>query len=139
MHERACVCSSQEATLIVGMHPDQAVDAIVDAALHLGVPFFVVPCCVYAQDFPHRRGPGGGPVTTHAELLDYLQAKAPDIRRAHLPFAGQNVCLYRLPPLPPTPPQVRRPSWRGGGAGAAAEGVVEGVARAQQLQAPRKG
>eukprot|EP00241_Pyramimonas_parkeae_P004777 CAMPEP_0114261876 /NCGR_PEP_ID=MMETSP0058-20121206/21420_1 /TAXON_ID=36894 /ORGANISM="Pyramimonas parkeae, CCMP726" /LENGTH=354 /DNA_ID=CAMNT_0001377539 /DNA_START=162 /DNA_END=1223 /DNA_ORIENTATION=+ len=84
----------REATLVLGIHPDQAVDAIVDAAVHLDVPFFVAPCCVYAPEFPNRRF-NGEPVTTYAELLDYLQAKSPDIQRVVLPFEGKNVCLYR--------------------------------------------
>ena len=43
------------ANLIVGMHPDQAVDAIVDAALYQNISFFVVPCCTYSREFPNRR------------------------------------------------------------------------------------
>ncbi len=38
----------------MGLHPDQATDAILDAALALGKPFAVVPCCVFARLFPHR-------------------------------------------------------------------------------------
>ena len=43
------------ADLIVGMHSDQAVDAIVDAALYQNISFFVVPCCTYSREFPNRR------------------------------------------------------------------------------------
>jgi hypothetical protein len=43
--------------LIVGMHPDQAVDAIIDAALYKNISFFVVPCCTYSREFPNRRIP----------------------------------------------------------------------------------
>ena len=42
---------------IVGMHPDQAVDAIIDAALYKNISFFVVPCCTYSREFPNRRIP----------------------------------------------------------------------------------
>ena len=94
---------TQNATLIVGMHPDQAVDAIVDAALVLNVSFFVVPCCTYSAEFPHRKVliPGGSGeekkvVKTYDELLDYLQAKSDDIQRAELHFEGKNICLYRV-------------------------------------------
>mmetsp|Transcript_4770 Transcript_4770/g.11311 ORF Transcript_4770/g.11311 Transcript_4770/m.11311 type:complete len:332 (+) Transcript_4770:99-1094(+) len=94
-HARSIV---QQATLIVGMHPDQAVDAIVDAALALNISFFVVPCCTYSAEFPHRRTADdkNKRVTTYEELLDYLQNKSPDIQRALLPFEGKNVCLYRV-------------------------------------------
>jgi len=46
-----------DANLIVGMHPDQAVDAIIDAALYKNISFFVVPCCTYSREFPNRRIP----------------------------------------------------------------------------------
>jgi len=45
----------KNADLIVGMHPDQAVDAIIDSALYMNVSFFVVLCCVYSREFPNRR------------------------------------------------------------------------------------
>ncbi len=41
--------------LLIGMHPDQATEAIVDAALLLNLPFAVVPCCVFPLLFPDRR------------------------------------------------------------------------------------
>ena len=40
---------------LVGMHPDEATEAIVDAALALQRPFAVLPCCVLPQLFPDRR------------------------------------------------------------------------------------
>ena len=103
------------ADLVVGMHPDQAVDAIVDLALYQNISFFVVPCCVFWREFRHRRVrvPVGDeetsgsdletatrmkPVTTYQELIDYLQAKSPDIKQKVLPFEGRNICLYRVVP-----------------------------------------
>ena len=41
--------------LIIGMHPDQATEPIVDMALKYLKPFAVVPCCVFAHENPHRR------------------------------------------------------------------------------------
>lgn len=87
---------TKQANLIVGMHPDQAVDTIVDAALALDISFFVVPCCTYSQEFPHRRLENGKSVTKYEELLEYLQNKSSDIQREVLPFEGKNVCLYRV-------------------------------------------
>jgi hypothetical protein len=89
---------TQSATLIVGMHPDQAVGAIVDAALHLNISFFVVPCCTYSAEFPQRKTVplGDRTVKTYDELLDYLQAKSEHIQRATLPFEGKNICLFRV-------------------------------------------
>ena len=40
--------------VVVGMHPDEATDAIVDCALRSGKPFAVVPCCVFPRLFSHR-------------------------------------------------------------------------------------
>ena len=91
-------------SVVVGLHPDQATDAAVDFALAHGKPFAVVPCCTYARDFSHRRLPpgpgrpkGGGPVTTHAHLVEYLLAKAPGVIKSEtLPFEGKNVVVYSL-------------------------------------------
>ena len=93
-----------ECSVVLGMHPDQATDAIVDFALERGKPFAVVPCCVYSREFPARRRPatpenprGGGAVTTHAHLVQYLLAKAPGTcRTATLPFGGMNTVVYSL-------------------------------------------
>ena len=41
----------------VGMHPDQATEAIVDFAAKYNKPFALVPCCVFPVLFPHRTVP----------------------------------------------------------------------------------
>ena len=41
--------------LIIGMHPDQATESIVNMAIKYQKPFAVVPCCVFSQENPHRR------------------------------------------------------------------------------------
>eukprot|EP00961_Rhodomonas_salina_P052194 700656-Rhodomonas_salina.1 len=43
------------ASVLVGMHPDQATEPLVDFCLGSGKPFAVVPCCVFATLFPGRR------------------------------------------------------------------------------------
>ena len=93
-----------DCSVVLGMHPDQATDAIVDFALEFGKPFAVVPCCTYSKEFPKRRRPpspanpnGGGLVTTHKHLVEYLLAKAPGLcRTATLPFGGMNTVVYSL-------------------------------------------
>ena len=47
----------EECGVLVGLHPDQATGAIVEAAIHHRRPFAVVPCCVFAREFPFRRIP----------------------------------------------------------------------------------
>ena len=45
----------RNASCIVGIHPDQATEAILQLSLRLNKPFAVVPCCVYSNMFPDRR------------------------------------------------------------------------------------
>ena len=45
----------RSAKLIVGFHPDQATEACMDLAILLGIPFCVVPCCVFPSEFPDRK------------------------------------------------------------------------------------
>jgi len=79
---------------LVGLHPDQATEAIVDVALRFRKPFAVVPCCVYPRLFPGRRLGTGQGVTTYRGFQRYLRAKDSRIRIARLPFAGRNKVLY---------------------------------------------
>lgn len=84
-----------EASIFVGMHPDQATEYIVDAALELNKPFAVVPCCVFTNLFPKRKTPSGSIVRTYEELIEYLQHKDPRIRKEYLPYScGRNIVLY---------------------------------------------
>ena len=51
-------------------------------------------CCVFSRQFPLRRTPQGRSVSTYDDLVLYLQAKHPSIRRAQLAFDGKNQVLY---------------------------------------------
>jgi hypothetical protein len=84
-----------ECSVVIGLHPDGATDAIVDFALQHDKPFALLPCCVYRKHFPERRTPSGGSVKTYEELLEYLQSRSDGICRASLGFDGRNVVLYR--------------------------------------------
>lgn len=87
--------------LVVGFHPDEATGSCIDLALELGIPFCVVPCCVYASTFPHRRDKDGSKVRDFDGLLWYLKQKAPFMLTAKLKFPGtqvaKNTVLYTLP------------------------------------------
>lgn len=87
-------------TCIVGMHPDQATDAIVDLALAWDKPYSLVPCCVFNNLFQERRTPTGEQVTKYPQLLDYLEAKHPACRRSVLSFEGRNIVLSFNPQAP---------------------------------------
>ncbi|GMH88543.1 hypothetical protein TL16_g11187 [Triparma laevis f. inornata] len=65
--------------LVVGIHPDEATEAIVDAAIANRAPFAVVPCCIYSRIFRDRTH-NGNPVRTYEQFMDYLQAKTPGIQ-----------------------------------------------------------
>lgn len=87
----------EKASLVIGMHPDQATEPIVDYCLSVGKPFAVLPCCVFPTQFPDRRLPDGSPVVAYSQFVDYLQAKHPGISRGFLPFRGRNLVLYWKP------------------------------------------
>jgi hypothetical protein len=84
----------KHASIFVGMHPDQATEAIVDQALALGRPFAVVPCCVFPKLFPDRRLVSGQHVKTCGGFLRYLKSKHEDIQMTSLGFQGRNRVLY---------------------------------------------
>jgi len=88
-------------SLIVGMHPDEATEPIVDTALRYGKPFAVVPCCVFPHSNPHRKLADGTPVAQHEQFCEYLRQKAPHVSKTVLPsFEGRNIVVYSVPPPP---------------------------------------
>lgn len=90
------LCASS--SLLCGMHPDQATEAIVDIALEHKIPFAVVPCCVFQTVFPLRRlvWPNGHSmgVKKYACFIKYLLQKDSRIKTAQLGFEGRNTVLY---------------------------------------------
>lgn len=91
----------REASIIVGMHPDQATEAIVDLALRSAKPFAVVPCCVFSADSPNRRLEDGRTVVNYTQFVRYLLEKGRKAGRVveaqTLPFDGKNVVLFAKP------------------------------------------
>lgn len=81
-------------SVVVGMHPDEATDAIVDFAMAHRKPFAVVPCCVFPGMFPARRTLEGTRVATRAELVAHLAAKA-GAQVAFLDVQGANQVVWR--------------------------------------------
>jgi hypothetical protein len=83
---------------IVGLHPDQATEAIVDFALFHNKPFAVIPCCVYAKEFPKRKLADGTLVSTYELLIKYLLCKHKEIKTFKLDeMNGPNLILYYIP------------------------------------------
>jgi hypothetical protein len=82
--------------LLVGMHPDEATEPIVDAAIRHGKPFAVLPCCVFPTAFPCRRLASDDPVVTYADFLVYLQQKDPcTIEFGRIPVEGRSCVVFR--------------------------------------------
>ncbi|KAF9925300.1 hypothetical protein FBU30_004937 [Linnemannia zychae] len=93
-----------KASILIGMHPDQATEPIVTMALKHNKPFAVVPCCVFAHENPDRRLANGGTVNTTLEFIQYLTEKemaSPGscsfrpVCKEFLPFDGMNICVFR--------------------------------------------
>ncbi|CAO3599836.1 unnamed protein product [Absidia cylindrospora] len=89
-------------TLMIGLHADQATEPIVDTAIQLGIPFAVVPCCVFGRENLHRQLSTGAPVLTTKDLIQYLCEKdtgayGGKIETAYLDFEGKNEVVYWIP------------------------------------------
>jgi hypothetical protein len=84
----------RECSVVLGMHPDEATEDIVDLALAHDKPFAIVPCCVFWKRDPHRKTPSGRPVRTSEQFCEYLAAKDERIQIVTLPFPGRNTVLY---------------------------------------------
>ena len=83
-------------SLLVGMHPDEPTEDIVDGATKAGRPFAVVPCCVFPRLFPHRTIKTGEGVKKYSSFVRYLLEKNQDFRCESLPFKGRNKVVYWL-------------------------------------------
>eukprot|EP00041_Stephanoeca_diplocostata_P014221 m.256090 g.256090 ORF g.256090 m.256090 type:complete len:401 (+) comp19626_c0_seq1:389-1591(+) len=83
-----------ECAAVVGMHPDQATEAIVDFAVMHNKPFAVVPCCVFPALFPYRRDRAGQLVTTTQQLVEYIQDKTGGTVE-YLDMEGANQVVFR--------------------------------------------
>ena len=83
-----------KASLVVGLHPDEATDFILELARERGLPFALVPCCVHWKAFPGREL-DGRPVRTVAQLVKWLQRRGgPGTQVASLDFEGQNTVVF---------------------------------------------
>lgn len=83
--------------LVVGLHPDEATEPIINFCLRHRKAFAVIPCCVFPELFPFRLHPQTNlPVKTTDEFIDYLCHKNSNIRVTTLPFEGRNTVVYKL-------------------------------------------
>lgn len=96
-------------SVIAGMHPDEATEAVIDTSLRLGKPFAILPCCVFRnlnierQEIrKQKRQVTGGtdPFRSYSTFCHYLlRDKAPPgirFQTQNLPFEGRNKVVYML-------------------------------------------
>ena len=81
------------ASLLIGLHADNATEAVIDAALQYRLPFIVVPCCVFGTSFPNRRL-NGKHVIEYEEFIQYLLQKDCRFKKEVLPFPGRNIAIW---------------------------------------------
>ena len=90
----------QNASILVGLHPDSATDAIMKVAIRYCKPFAIVPCCVFPTQFPKRRLPNGGPVQTYDDLCEYIRNilgtknGKTKVEEGELDFDGRNKVFF---------------------------------------------
>ena len=97
MDDPAAATLLTRCSAIVGLHPDQATGAVVDAGLVLNKPWAVVPCCVFPSAYPERTRPGTDSerVRTTEHLVEHLAARAPGrIRVGEISCGGANAVLW---------------------------------------------
>jgi hypothetical protein len=90
LHQRNC-------SVLVGLHPDQATDPIIDVGLALQIPWAIVPCCVFPNFFQQRRLKSGKVVRTYEDLCHYILQKDTNVQQATLPFRGRNQVFFWHP------------------------------------------
>lgn len=85
---------------LVGFHPDECTETILDMALKHNKVFAIVPCCVFPSLFPLRTLQGGKQVQSYEEFLEYLLQKDDRSKRASLPMEGKNQVIFLNAPSP---------------------------------------
>ena len=91
---------------LVGVHPDNAAGMIVECGLRHGVPFAVVPCCVFESENTDRKnisGPRTGEtVATYDELIEWMvdlgrvRGEEVFVRQLHDVKGGKNLAVCFL-------------------------------------------
>lgn len=82
-------------SIVVGMHPDGATEAIVRLALSHDKPFAVVPCCVFPNTNTHRMLTDGTRVRSHPEFCTFLQEMDQNrVETTQLLFPARNIVVH---------------------------------------------
>ena len=94
------ILDSGEVELLIGLHSDNATEAIVRTALARGLSFAVVPCCVFPSFFKQRTiidstTGKAVKVRTVLQFVEFLVGLGEGIQVERLGFNGANMCVYR--------------------------------------------
>jgi len=84
----------QNSTCLVGLHPDECTEDILDMALKYNKSFAIVPCCVFPSLFPMRYLHSGKIVRSYYDFMQYLLEKDDRLKMEALPFQGKNQVIY---------------------------------------------
>ena len=80
--------------LVVGLHPDEATEPLVDNALINSLKFSVIPCCVFSSKFPKRRLKRNIEPVSYELFCEYICEKFELISKEILPFVGKNYVFF---------------------------------------------
>ena len=81
-------------TVLVGLHPDECTEDILDVALKCNKSVAIVPCCVFPRLFPDRKLGNGRSVVSYHDFLSFLLEKDARLRQAELAIDGKNQVIY---------------------------------------------
>eukprot|EP00536_Pseudo-nitzschia_multiseries_P011481 jgi/Psemu1/289706/fgenesh1_pg.394_\ len=98
-------------SIIAGMHPDEATEAVIDTSVRLAKPFAILPCCVFRnlnaerieirkqkQQQQQQGTRGTDPFRSYSTFCHYLlRDKAPPgirFETENLPFEGRNKVVF---------------------------------------------
>jgi len=82
-------------TCLVGLHPDECTQDILQMALQCNLSVAIVPCCVFPSLFPLRTLQSTGQVVqTYDDFLTFLLQQDERLQLATLPFQGKNQVIY---------------------------------------------
>ena len=83
-----------KSSLIIGMHPDEATDFIIDIAMKNNKSFAVVPCCVFPKIFVNRFLKNGEFVSDYPKYIKFIEEKIPEYKVDFLEIIGRNKIIY---------------------------------------------
>lgn len=85
----------EEFDLLVGMHPDEATDIIIDEAGNRRIPYAIVPCCVKPSIIRMRENYNY--TNWIKNLKSFAESKSLTSSKAYLKMTGKRLILYGVP------------------------------------------